>query len=976
MDSVLAGLAGLAWGRGTDALVLGNDFLSSFVAVSGDAHQAKVAQDLFRQEVRYERSLQIREDIRDVNKCMMESVQTHVLMGSIILAVCFSMAIEGYSGVQTERLLDTLWLLFTSWAATFTFVALWLALRFQMKISGSARERLLRRHRFMVPDDLVVGKMGGENLVDQMADFHNWVLPTMEDMTSAQTDEETLRQKCEPIFLKQGMRPLRVPVESLEDDVIDAEPLRKGLHAWLHESGEGYSQHKTLEVPYFLLGETCLRMPWVLHADGPSLKIRVFGDATLYVSAQCVPGDAPVAQKSSTTIGGASPTSPVSAAGVRKALRLESSVPAWPGDELPLVRTGFNEKWRGESGYGEFRRVEGFSIFVDMERAMELPLYKIVLASPSDFGVDHIDVVVQWNFKAACEALTVVLRRGHVHCKEEDFPLAEFNSEVKKMLPVRRYAGSYLASGTVCLLVSTFLMVAARMYNINRRSAWWGFEVILAFVSLLPGWVLLNLMPVEGLHGDIQAIHSINSVDAHEPKPSFLSQFRRTMSAQADGLHRKESNVGSDEMSDELDEENNYSNDLAQRLAAMDAFRLGEHEQDQQEEVAQTAVRADEAESSFAFDCLSPESAVCRDVMKASSEKINAVTSSCQRVWRVPPETVGKPTVYRKRESSLSDPRMHAPRKETPSYRVSCGNQMQALWLDLRHGLERPRSLQFWTAVLHTLFLLSLLSAVLMRLQLGFPPEGIQTSWTSISWRTVATEWPAFFQPTAVELADGQLFAAMEGLLQRFEWSTERFSPVGVALVFPGTARGLSLADGQLAVISEEGYFNTSTVDASWTTSTLTAASGALGILESGTSNWSTPTAVLPSMGRLSAAGALGRAVVLASVDGMLRLCRHPVSSGGQRLDVLMELPMAGEVTALRLDATVLWAVLGSQVMAISLESGLTLARFDANLPPSGTLVGLTGNASHLVGVIVRDGYEAQLVVTPYPELPSATVEL
>ena len=51
--------------------------------------------------------------------------------------------------------------------------------------------------------------MGGENLVDQMADFHNWVplstatvvqrvdritasvevLTTMEDMTSAQTDE-------------------------------------------------------------------------------------------------------------------------------------------------------------------------------------------------------------------------------------------------------------------------------------------------------------------------------------------------------------------------------------------------------------------------------------------------------------------------------------------------------------------------------------------------------------------------------------------------------------------------------------------------------------------------------------------------------------------------------------------------------------------------------------------------------------------
>lgn len=55
---------------------------------------------------------------------------------------------------------------------------------------------------------------------------------------------------------------------------------------------------------------------------------------------------------------------------------------------FPEVRTGFNEKWRGEtgtcakatghlgelqrgeSGYGEFRRVEGFSIFVDTQNAM------------------------------------------------------------------------------------------------------------------------------------------------------------------------------------------------------------------------------------------------------------------------------------------------------------------------------------------------------------------------------------------------------------------------------------------------------------------------------------------------------------------------------------------------------------------------------------------------------------------------------
>lgn len=950
MDTFLSSLAGLAWGRSTDALVLGNDFLSSFVAVSGDAHQAKVAQDLFRQEVRYERSLQIREDIRDVNKCMMESVQTHVLMGSIILAVCFSMSIEGYTGVQTERLLDALWLLFTSWAATFTFVALWLALRFQMKISGSARERLLRRHRFMVPDDLVVGKMGGENLVDQMADFHNWVLTTMEDMTSAQTDEETLRQKCEPIFLRQGGRPLRVPVESLDDEILDGEPLRKGLHAWLHEGGEGYSQNKTLEVPYFLLGETCLRMPWVMQADGPSLKIRVFGDATLYVSAQCVPGDAPVTKKSGSTVASA-PTSPVSAAGVRKALRLESSVPAWPADELPLVRTGFNEKWRGESGYGEFRRVEGFSIFVDVERAMELPLYKIVLASPSEYGLDYVDVVVQWNFKTACEALTVVLRRGHVHCKEEDFPLAEFNSEVKKMLPVRRYAGNFLATGTICLLVATFLMVAARMFQMNSDNGSWWFEEILAMVALLPGCVLLNLMPVEGVN-DVQAIHSINSIDVHEPKPSFLHQLKRTMSSQAG----KDPSVGSEDLSDELDEENNYSSELAQRLA-MDAFQLGERD----EEDAPMSPTSVQAESSFAFDCFSPESAPCRDVIRASSEKIGAVTSSCQRVWRVPPESVN-PREYRRRESSLSDPQLRAPRrKERVSFSVSCKNYLYALWSDLRHGLERPRSLQFWTVIA-------------VRVELGIRPEGdTMTSRTILSWTALSTVWPAFFQPTALDMSDELLFAATDGLLQKFAWAGGQFSPVGSALPVPGTARGLSLVNGQLAIISDEGYFDTAALDSLWANSTSpSTSSGALGLFAGATSGPVVSAASLPS-GHLAAAAAAQGAVVLAG-EGLLRLCRLAASGGA--LEVLLEISMTGEVTALRLDNTVLWAVQRRQVMAISLESGETLAHFDTDLPAAGSLVGLTGNSSHLVSVLVQEGQEPLLVMTPYPALPSARVEL
>ena len=48
---------------------------------------------------------------------------------------------------QSERTVVGLWLIFTCWAVTFTLIALWLALRFQMKMSSSARDRLLRRHR-------------------------------------------------------------------------------------------------------------------------------------------------------------------------------------------------------------------------------------------------------------------------------------------------------------------------------------------------------------------------------------------------------------------------------------------------------------------------------------------------------------------------------------------------------------------------------------------------------------------------------------------------------------------------------------------------------------------------------------------------------------------------------------------------------------------------------------------------------------
>merc|ERR1719265_2881536 len=96
-----------------------NDILNNVVSITGDAHQARVAQDIFRQEVRYERSLQIREDIRDQRKVMLESVTSYLFFGSIILAASFVTLIEGFPPLGTSRAVLLWWLLFGVWAVTF-----------------------------------------------------------------------------------------------------------------------------------------------------------------------------------------------------------------------------------------------------------------------------------------------------------------------------------------------------------------------------------------------------------------------------------------------------------------------------------------------------------------------------------------------------------------------------------------------------------------------------------------------------------------------------------------------------------------------------------------------------------------------------------------------------------------------------------------------------------------------------------------
>jgi len=477
---VIASVLGLFLSRASDVTDLATGIFGSFVAVTGDAHQAKVAQDIFRQQVRYERSLQIREDMRDVNKLMMESVQTHVIMGSIILGVCFTMGIEGTPPSEADRAVTAMWLVFTAWSATFTLIALWLALRFQMKISSSARERLLRRHRFLVPDDSVVGRMGGHNVVNQVAYFHNWMLSTFKQMWPEATDETLIGKQ---VFPARSEATLRVPVESCFGQKLDVEPFTKGMHAWIHPSGIGYSTHTTLDVPFFLVGETLVKSKWEFRGD-KKLMLRVYGESTLYVGAQCPPLGG-----SMNAVNG-QPTR----ASLRKAVWLDGQVPAWPVEELPVCLSGFHEDWAGEDGFGEFRHVEGFSIHVSADE-MEIPLYKLVLSSPAE-GEKYVDVVLRWTFKIGCDALILVVRKGHVHCKEEDWPLAEFNLEIKEVMLLRHYSGMFLRYGVSCLLVAALLMFAGRFWLFMDLPLWW-FEVLLTFIAIMPAVLVVRYVKID-----------------------------------------------------------------------------------------------------------------------------------------------------------------------------------------------------------------------------------------------------------------------------------------------------------------------------------------------------------------------------------------------------------------------------------------------------------------------------------------------
>merc|ERR1740127_28858 len=101
--ALAAGAVGAVLSRGLNILGTGNNLFSNGIAVTGDAHQVQLAQDIFRADVRIELSQMIREDIRDVHQLMCETVSTQVTMGSIVLGVCFMVLIEGYVESDAQK---------------------------------------------------------------------------------------------------------------------------------------------------------------------------------------------------------------------------------------------------------------------------------------------------------------------------------------------------------------------------------------------------------------------------------------------------------------------------------------------------------------------------------------------------------------------------------------------------------------------------------------------------------------------------------------------------------------------------------------------------------------------------------------------------------------------------------------------------------------------------------------------------------
>lgn len=484
-----------------------NGIFSNGVTITGDAHQAQIAQDIFRQDLRHELSLLIREDMRDVHALMSETISTQVTMGSIILGVCFAVLIEGYLDDAPSIWMIEVWGMLTAWSAFLTFCSLMLATYFQTFISKAASKQLITKHRIATPNDVVISRLGGSHLAERVGRLH--VLAVDQGFSLAAKAEQVAndhlfnedkpeRKRSSLSLQSRASKPVTraktrkrdrhpdLAVECVSDEEIvygDATEARRviragrDVHAWFvpadDEEAVGddglperrvVASQKLIDLPNFLDGCALVRQAWrtMTDADRPSLHLRIQGEATLYIAAQAQtisPHRPEDHQDGNSTVSlvneqeGQQQQPQLQS--WTEALQLQDALHEWEPEERPLLLKGKHP------GPFEFERVNGFTVLID-ECKTFLPLYKVPLASPmEDDGC--VDVVIQWCFKGQVDGLTVIIREGCVVTAEDEWPQRAFLDQITVMEPHLRFADWSMRSGISCLIGAVLVMHISRI---------------------------------------------------------------------------------------------------------------------------------------------------------------------------------------------------------------------------------------------------------------------------------------------------------------------------------------------------------------------------------------------------------------------------------------------------------------------------------------------------------------------------------
>mmetsp|Transcript_41310 Transcript_41310/g.74681 ORF Transcript_41310/g.74681 Transcript_41310/m.74681 type:complete len:877 (-) Transcript_41310:69-2699(-) len=448
---------------GADAVASVSDVFGSVVAVTGDAHQTKVAKDVFRQEVRYERSAAIREDIRDAKQLMIDAIQDELMIGSIVCGICFGMLIEGSPPENTPRILWAYWLVATVWSSTFALLGLWWALAYQTAVLNMSTHLLLHQHRFSLPDDLVVGNFGGGTVAAlasaRVASWHRAPL-------------ELLLVLSRP-FMPDNASPRATKEDRQGEAIVDKQRLRKGLQLW----GDAH----LLDVPFFLDGQWLLPKPKNGKAvKGTTTRFRVRGKTILYIAGR--------------------PSS-------RSDMQAWQYAAAWDVKEEPTLSKGHyvdakQEYENGKSKHGTigtFRRVGGFSIFVEVQQdvIVELPIYKCPLATRED-PHEWVDVELCWPTDTDFQDVLVMVREGHAFCLEENWPILDFQEKAEALHPLHEHAALCMEHSMRLLGLSAALMSASRFHDWHV-DAWW-FEAVIITMAMFIAQGAITCLPLRLKH--------------------------------------------------------------------------------------------------------------------------------------------------------------------------------------------------------------------------------------------------------------------------------------------------------------------------------------------------------------------------------------------------------------------------------------------------------------------------------------------